>query len=101
MGADDDALATTASISPAVLDETLALAGPDFADFTVERRLGSGGMGVVYLAHDTTLDRRVAIKLIRSDASGVERLRARWSRSSRRPRNSPRSSNPRSPSGAR
>jgi eukaryotic-like serine/threonine-protein kinase len=37
--------------------------------YTVLRRIGSGGMGVVYAAYDDDLDRRVAIKLVHSAAA--------------------------------
>ena len=38
---------------------------PDVGDrYEVTRRLGRGGMGVVYAAHDRTLDREVAIKVL-------------------------------------
>jgi tRNA A-37 threonylcarbamoyl transferase component Bud32/tetratricopeptide (TPR) repeat protein len=46
-------------------------------DYEVEREVASGGMGVVFLGRDVTLDRRVAIKVVRPElatATAAERF---------------------------
>src|SRR4029079_17937629 len=40
--------------------------------FVVERLLGQGGMGRVFAARDTELDRPVAVKVMRGDLAGAQ-----------------------------
>lgn len=51
--------------------------------YVLERQLGIGGMAVVVLAHDTTLDRRVAVKLLADRRDGDAGLRERFLREGR------------------
>jgi len=51
--------------------------GEQLDHFTIERELGRGGMGVVYVAHDRALDRHVALKVVlpkRGDELALERF---------------------------
>ena len=41
--------------------------------YRVESLLGAGGMGAVYRAYDPTLERIVALKVIRFDRAGSQR----------------------------
>src|SRR5438034_1403463 len=50
--------------------------GKHISHYEVLSRIGRGGMGEVFLAHDTSLGRKVALKLLRSDFTrNEERLR--------------------------
>ena len=54
-----------------------------FAGFRIERELGRGGMGTVYLARELELDRDVALKVIREDFADDEEFRERFRAESR------------------
>jgi len=51
--------------------------------YTVRRELGRGGMGSVYEAYDSELERAVAIKVIRPDLLGSGEAAARFKREAR------------------
>ncbi len=61
------------------LDLQSALAG----EYSLQRELGRGGMGVVYLARDVQLDRDVAIKVLPTDLANIPAARERFLREAR------------------
>jgi hypothetical protein len=59
------------------------LLGSTIAGYTIEAVAGRGGMGVVYRARDSDLDRVVALKLIAPELADDESFRARFVREAR------------------
>ena len=54
--------------------------GRQIGPFRIERELGRGGAGVVYLAHDTKLNRSVAIKSLPAELMENPKARIRFAR---------------------
>ena len=65
--------------SPEFLDLQAALAG----EYSLQRELGRGGMGIVYLARDVQLDRDVAIKVLPTQMARTAESRERFVREAR------------------
>ncbi len=70
------AMTKTALPDPVFFAFQSALAGK----YSIDRELGRGGMGIVYLAHEVHLDRLVAIKLLPPERASEPGLRERFLR---------------------
>ena len=53
---------------------------PTLAHYKILEKIGSGAMGDVYLAEDTKLDRKVALKVLPPRLPDSEERRARFER---------------------
>ncbi len=71
---------STLSAAPAAAAATLP---EQFGRYRIIRKLGQGGMGAVYLAHDTQLDRPVALKVPRFTPEDSPELLERFHREAR------------------
>ncbi len=50
--------------------------GKQFGSYTIEKPIGAGGMGEVYLAHDAKLNRKVALKILPAEfVADAERIK--------------------------
>ena len=61
----------------------LSLDKTPISHYSIIEKLGAGGMGEVYLAEDTTLNRKVAIKLVSTASEADENARRRLIREAR------------------
>ena len=64
-------------------DHATSVIGKTIGPYRIDAPLGAGGMGTVYLAHDTRLGRNVALKLLDRHLMGDSESRARFLREAR------------------
>ena len=71
------------SLGPNHSFDSSAAPGGRIGPFRIERELGRGAVGMVYLAHDTKLDRPVAIKSLPAEVMSDSKVQKRWQREAR------------------
>ncbi len=82
VAAESPVLASVAPLPPGSLDPE-SLTGKSVAGFEIGRRIGRGGMGIVYEARQVRLNRRIAFKVLPADLIGRRDLVERFEREAR------------------
>jgi serine/threonine-protein kinase len=77
------AFLSTPALGPTASDHARLAAGTSLGAFTIVEPLGAGGMGEVYRARDTRLDRQVAIKVLSPERDTAPGGRERFEREAR------------------
>src|SRR2546427_4728602 len=78
-----EAMAAEAATEMLADEQPGPILGKHIGHYEVLSRIGRGGMGEVFLAHDTSLGRKVALKLLRSDFTRIEERLRRFQQEAR------------------
>jgi serine/threonine protein kinase len=83
LNVDETAMLSPEAESVLVRLDRRRMPGDTFGRYRIQKTLGEGAMGSVYLAHDTQLDRKVALKIPKVDAKQDSKFIDRFLREAR------------------